>query len=266
MIPRNILVTGASSGIGRAIASLLFAEGHTVIGTSRNPDRVYNPPAELLALDVTKDSSVADLVEQLRARWNRLDVVVNNAGQATFGPAESFSIAEIQQQLDTNFFGVARLNQSVLPWMREQGAGRLIHISSLASRIPVPLQAWYAASKHALLGYVRSLREEIRLFGIDTVLVEPSFVQTDIAHDTEPESTEIPAWKPILEKSEGLFDHFIRQGMPVERVARVVSRCVASRRPRLRWTVGREAWMLPLLQAVAPAIFRWGLRRRFGLN
>jgi NAD(P)-dependent dehydrogenase (short-subunit alcohol dehydrogenase family) len=168
------LVTGASSGIGRAIVQLLAGQGMRVFGTSRSPD------AELIRLDVTDDASVTQAVQSVLQGTDHLDVLVNNAGYALVGALEETSIAEAQAQFDTNLFGVLRMIRAVLPAMRRQGSGRIVNISSVAGIVPLPFQGIYAASKHALEGYTETLDHEVRQFGIRAALIEPTFTKTAI--------------------------------------------------------------------------------------
>src|SRR4051794_21355884 len=173
------LVTGASSGIGRATAELLAANGFTVFGTSRAPvqdTRSYT----WLPMDVRSDDSVQAAVQSLLAQAGRIDLLVNNAGYVQFGAIEESSIADAQAQLDTNLFGVIRLVQAVLPVMRQQGSGRIINVSSIVGRVAAPYGGLYATSKFALEGLSEALREEVRPFGVSVSLVEPSYVKTPI--------------------------------------------------------------------------------------
>jgi NAD(P)-dependent dehydrogenase (short-subunit alcohol dehydrogenase family) len=153
-----VLITGTSSGIGRAIASAFAAKGFEVFGTSRNPQR--NEPiagVELLPLDVSDQASVASAVSTVLQRAGRIDVLVNNAGVGVFGAAEESSIAQAQELFDTNFFGLIRVTNEVLPHLRAQRSGRIINISSVLGFLPAPYGALYAASKHAVEGYSESL-------------------------------------------------------------------------------------------------------------
>ncbi len=165
-----VLITGTSSGIGRAIASAFAAKGYEVFGTSRNPQS--NEPiagVELLPLDVTDQASVTSAVSTVIQRAGRIDVLVNNAGVGVFGAAEESSIAQAQELFDTNFFGLIRVTNEVLPHLRAQRSGRIINISSVLGFLPAPYGALYAASKHAVEGYSESLDHETREFGVRVV-------------------------------------------------------------------------------------------------
>jgi NAD(P)-dependent dehydrogenase (short-subunit alcohol dehydrogenase family) len=173
------LVTGASSGIGKAAALALAQAGFEVIGTSRNASRVADRDGvTFLDLDVASDESVTAVVQRVIERYGRLDVLVNNAGIGSSGAAEETSVAQDQSVFDVNVLGVIRMTKAVLPHMRAQGRGRIINVSSILGFIPQPFMAVYAASKHAVEGYSESLDHEIREHGVRALLVEPAVTKT----------------------------------------------------------------------------------------
>ena len=171
--PRVVLVTGASSGFGRAIAQELRLRGHRVYGTSRNPAAATGDCGTLLAMDVDDDASVAAGVAQVLADAGSIDAVVNNAGLGYAGAIEDTTIDEARRQFETNLFGVHRVCRAVLPHMRERGAGRIVNMSSLGGLVTVPFQGMYCASKYALEAYTQALRMEVRPFGIHVTMIEP---------------------------------------------------------------------------------------------
>ena len=173
---KTVIVTGASSGIGQAIAAHLHRSGWRVFGTMRRPDPDRDGP-DALKLDVTSDQSVEAAVAEVLARAGRIDAMVNNAGADMLGAVEETTAQEALDLFQTNFFGVHRLVRAVLPSMRARKAGRLVTIGSIAGFLPTPFEAFYSASKHALEGYCESLDFEVRPFGIRTVLIEPGFVR-----------------------------------------------------------------------------------------
>src|SRR6266566_3360200 len=157
------LVTGASSGIGKAAAIALAGAGFEVIGTGRNTARVTAPAGvTYLDLDVTSDESVASVVKQVIDRFGRIDVLVNNAGVGANGAAEEFSVARTQDVFDINVYGIMRMTKAVLPHMRAQRRGRVINVSSLSGFVPSPFMAIYTSTKHAVEGYSGSLDHEVR--------------------------------------------------------------------------------------------------------
>lgn len=254
------LVTGASSGIGQATAELLATHGFTVFGTSRSPEkrtRTY----QLLPLDVRSDTSVEAAVQSVLEQAGRIDVLVNNAGYSLRGAIEESSITDIQALLDTNLFGVIRMIQAVLPVMRQQGSGRIINVSSVVGHISPPFVGVYSTSKFALEGLSEALREEVRPFGIDVSLVEPSFVKTHIVSGLP--TNPIAAYTPGREAATQSLNKSLEKGMKAGAVAQVILRA-ATTRPRLRYLVGQDAKMLMLLKRVLPgSLFESLLRRTF---
>jgi NAD(P)-dependent dehydrogenase (short-subunit alcohol dehydrogenase family) len=189
-----VLITGASTGFGNEAALRLARRGHHVFATMRDVQgRNAGPRAELervaddeklklevLELDVTDADSAERAVGTASRRADRLDVVVNNAGYAGIGITEAYTAEQFQQMFDVNVFGVVRVNRAVLPVMRKQGHGLLIHLSSGAGRVAIPAMAAYCASKFALEALADAYRYELRPFGIDSVLVEPGIYKTAI--------------------------------------------------------------------------------------
>jgi NAD(P)-dependent dehydrogenase (short-subunit alcohol dehydrogenase family) len=232
-----VLVTGASSGIGAACAERLAADGHRVFGTTRSAPPARPAGIEWLALDVRDDDSVARAVARVLGAAGRIDVLVNNAGSGIAGAVEDTTPADLLRQLDTNLLGPLRLVRAVAPHMRERGRGRIVQISSLAGRIGVPFQAAYAASKFALEGLSESLALELRPFGIDVVLVQPGDVRSGFgAARTWTEAARAnPLYRERAARAVGAMERAERTGPPPERVARLVARIVAARRPRLRY-------------------------------
>ena len=189
-----VLITGASSGFGRDAAERLARRGHHVFATMRESHgrnaehrdaierlaRGENLSLEVLELDVTSESSVQNAVEQALQRAGRLDVVINNAGFSALGVTEAFTPEQFEQMFDVNVHGAVRINRAVLPSMRRQRSGLLIHVSSGAGRCVVPAMAAYCASKFALEAIADAYRYELRPFGIDSVLIEPGIYRTPI--------------------------------------------------------------------------------------
>jgi NAD(P)-dependent dehydrogenase (short-subunit alcohol dehydrogenase family) len=262
------LVTGASSGIGRAVAARLAERGHRVFGTTRTPGATDAPAGvEMLPLDVGSDASVTACVAAVLDRAGRLDVLVNNAGFALFGESEGTSIDQARTQFDVNVLGVIRMTNAVLPTMRAQGGGRIVNISSLAGSLAVPMWALYCASKFALEGYSEGLRHELHEFGISVSLVEPSFVRTGLLDAGEGPAGPVPAYDRVREATRARIRAEIASGMPPDEVAAAVVRAVDDPRPRLRYRVGREATWLPRVRAIVPpSRFEATVRRKFGVD
>lgn len=176
-----VLVTGASSGIGRATVEALARRGHKVFGTARSPQGVKPlPGVTLLPLDVTDDASVKRGIQSVLDAAGRIDVLVNNAGYSVSGAFEETSVEQAKALFDTNVFGVMRTSQAVLPSMRAQGSGLIVNLSSVLGFLPAPYLALYSSTKHALEGLSESLDHEVRQFGVRVVLVEPTFTRTNL--------------------------------------------------------------------------------------
>jgi short-subunit dehydrogenase len=173
------LVTGASSGIGFATATLLASNGFRTFGTSRTPGLHKGPAGvEMLELDVASDDSARALVEAVDARAGPIEVLVNNAGYGLFGAIEETSLVEARAQFETNFWGAVRITAHVLPGMRERRSGRIINISSVLGFMAIPFHAYYVAAKHALEGYSEALSLELRPFGVHVALIEPAYTRS----------------------------------------------------------------------------------------
>jgi NAD(P)-dependent dehydrogenase (short-subunit alcohol dehydrogenase family) len=249
-----VLVTGASSGIGQAVASAFAAKGFEVFGTSRNPQHT-EPIAgvELVQLDVTDPASVTGAVATVIQRAGRIDVLVNNAGFGVLGAAEESSIAQAQQLFDTNFFGLVRLTREVLPYLRAQGSGRIINIGSVLGFLPAPYGALYAASKHAVEGYSESLDHETREFGVRVSVVEPGYTNTSFEANATDADSPIDSYAPIREHVKDVLAKAVRAGDDPAVVAQAVLKAATSRTPKLRYPAGPLARRLSLLKKFAPA-------------
>jgi NAD(P)-dependent dehydrogenase (short-subunit alcohol dehydrogenase family) len=259
---QTVLITGASSGIGKATALLLQREGLTVFGTTRRPDAVGPQEFPLLALDVRSDDSVKALFDKI----GRLDVLVANAGYALTGAAEATTLAEAKAQFETNFFGAVRVVNAALPAMRAARAGKIIIIGSLAGLLGIPFGAFYSATKFALEGYAETVWHELRPFGISVTLVEPGWVRTRLNEASQVAAGPLPVYEALERRVLGAIDGAVSRGIAPERVARRVLEIARSDRPRLRYRVGADATWLPRLKNVTPwRFFAAGVRRSFGL-
>ncbi len=263
-----ILVTGASSGNGRATARLLAQRGHRVFGTSRNPAGAEKSPnVELVALDVQSDASVAACVKSVLDQAGRLDVLINNAGYELGGALEEISLDEARAQFETNFFGVARATKAVLPAMRRQQRGQIINISSLAGVAPIPFMGMYSASKHALEGYTEALRHEVQPFGIRISLVQVGFLNTPMMNARQLAAQRISAYDPWRQRALDAIRGYEEKGPGPELVAQAVARIVDDSSPGLRHVVGQEAIVVSSLKRFLPErLFEKGARSNFRLD
>jgi NAD(P)-dependent dehydrogenase (short-subunit alcohol dehydrogenase family) len=263
------LVTGVSSGIGRATAELLSERGFRVFGTMRRPGETDERPinVERVQLDVRDQESVRSCVRTVLDRAGRIDALVNNAGYALIGSLEETSVEEARELFETNFFGALRMSREVLPIMRGQGQGRIAIIGSVAGFLPMPYQGIYAASKHALEGYSESLDHEVRQFGIRVSVIEPGFTRTRIAQNAQVAGQNLAAYATGRGHVIDVVRESTAQGEDPVRVASVVLEALRSRSPRLRYPAGHQAKLISGLRKFVPdKLFDKVLRRQFRLE
>ena len=264
--PKIVLVTGASSGIGKACAEHLATRGYRVFGTQRrvSPESTRRG-VQMVAMDVDEDQSVEAGIQTLVQQAGRIDAVINNAGNAFMGAVEDTSIAEAKAQLETNFFGALRVCRAVLPIMRRQGGGHIVNISSLAGILGLPFSGLYSASKFALEGMTESLRWETRSFGVRVVLIEPGDFRSQLAA-----TRRIVGGAATNETYRAAFDRFKAQqdkdeaGAPTpEPVAELVERILRDSSPRLRYSVGMlgQRVVIPAKRLLPQRVFEWVLSR-----
>ena len=262
------LVTGASSGIGKATAERLATAGYTVYGTSRRGAQAGQGAFAMLPLDVTSDESVEAAVNELLRLEGRIDLLVNNAG---FGVApagaEESSIDQARSIFDTNFFGVVRMTRAVVPYMRKQGGGRIINIGSVLGFLPMPYGALYAATKHAIEGYSESLDHELRTRGIRVSVIEPAYTKTTFdANFLEPDA-KLDEYREVRAAVNQRVKEVMTTAEQPGVVADVVLKAASAARPKLRYTAGGLASRLRLLRRFAPAgLVDAGIRRDLRLD
>ena len=259
-VSRAVLVTGCSSGIGRATAERLAAAGWTVYASARRLESVQAlEGCRPLQLDVTDDDSMRAAVEQIAREADAIGVLVNSAGYSQSGAVEAVPLDEARRQFDTNVFGLARLTQLVLPGMRAQRWGRIVNVSSMGGKLTFPGGGWYHASKHALEALSDALRFEVAGFGIDVVVIQPGLIRTGFAE----------AAVGSIEVGDGPYGRFDaavgaatagayeggfarRLGGGPETVAKTIEQAVTARRPRTRYRVTPSARLFITLRRLLP--------------
>jgi NAD(P)-dependent dehydrogenase (short-subunit alcohol dehydrogenase family) len=257
---KTALITGASSGIGEAIARQLLADGYRVYAGARRVDRMLPltaAGATVLALDVTDDASMVAAIAKIKAETGRLDVLVNNAGYGSFGALEEVPPEEGRRQFDVNVFGLARMTQLALPMMRERRAGSIVNISSIGGKIYEPFGSWYHATKFAVEGMSDCLRMELAPFGINVIIIEPGAIKSEwntIARDS---LRKVSGRGPYAQAAE----HYARMLAGADRVgsagtttevAHTVSAALKAARPRTRYPVGGNAGLILFLRGALP--------------
>jgi NAD(P)-dependent dehydrogenase (short-subunit alcohol dehydrogenase family) len=264
---KTTLVTGVTSGIGREIAQLLAERGARVFGTVRNP-QTANPirGVEIVRMDVTDDASVDEAVQSVEKVAGPIQLLVNNAGYSVTGALEETSIEEAKQQFDTNFFGVLRVTNAVLPKMRQDGYGRIVNISSVLGFLPAPYQGMYAASKHALEGYTETLDHEIRRFGVRAMLIEPAYTKTKITGHSKSAKVTLDVYAVERKHMAELAEREVERGDDPRIVAEGVWNALSAKSPRLRYPVGKGVMLSRLRRFVPVGMFDRSLRKQFQLD
>jgi NAD(P)-dependent dehydrogenase (short-subunit alcohol dehydrogenase family) len=262
-----VLITGASSGIGRATAEHLTGKGYRVFGTARRPVGVAPiKGVELLPLDVRDDASVEACVARVQNAVGRIDVLINNAGYSVVGAVEETSPSEALALFDTNVFGVLRMVRAVLPLMRRQGSGLIINTSSVLGFLPAPFMGLYASTKHALEGFSESLDHEVRGFGVRVILIQPTFTNTLLDINAVKPVQRIDSYSTLLKHASDAITAQVRSSRGPETVADEIRRAIEGPH-KLRRPVGSKARLLSRLRRFMPVgpVDR-SLRKTFGLQ
>ncbi|MGI6712497.1 MAG: SDR family oxidoreductase [Bacillota bacterium] len=259
---RVVLIAGATSGIGKALAETLSREGYRIYGTGRSPVKILEGTPEtgntagyikMLQMDVCSKEAVDRAVDTVIELENRLDILINCAGFGLAGSVEDTTDEEAFMQLNTNFFGAYRLCRKAASIMRNQGSGIIINISSLAGLIPLPFQAFYSASKHALEAMTQALRMELKAFGIKVVLIEPGDIKTRFTDSRIfVKASGASVYKTALDRSLGRMIRDEQKGPSPDVVVRSVRKAIMSRNPPVRYVVGSTNMALVLLKCILP--------------
>ena len=263
MTSKIVLITGCSTGIGHDLARRLARANYTVVATARHPEWLSDLDVALqLPLDVTDPTSVASATQEVVRRFGRIDILINNAGYAVRGAVEDIPVEQVQQMFDVNVYGVMRMIRSVVPYMRQQKAGRVITIGSLAGRLVLPVNGTYSATKFALEALSDALRVELAPFGIQVVLIEPGNIRSNFMTTAQANSQEILS-NPDS-PYHALYQHYLRvmtsmrkQEPAPEIVSRVVQSAIEASKPKARYLVA-----VPFSQRV---VLRLGDAARDGL-
>ena len=271
MEQKTVLITGASSGIGKVTAKMLIAEGHIVYTTARSLEKMEDLRrlgGIPIKMDITQKDDVVVAVEQIRQNHGGVDILINGAGIPLFGAVEDIPLDDAQYLFEVNLFGLARLTQLVLPDMRSKRAGKIINISSMAGKIYAPLGAWYHASKHALEGWSDCLRLETKSFNIDVIIIEPGAIGTKSSDAFT---------KPMLEQSsQGAYEGIAQALAKTSRntydapnvssspaiVAETILKAIKAKRPETRYRVGKLATPMILMRTrLGDRVYDWLISR-----
>lgn len=264
-ISRAVLITGCSSGIGRATAYQLATHGWTVYATARHLEEfadLEQAGCHLLQLDVTDEASMQEAVATVERAEGAVGVLINNAGYSQSGAIESVPLDLVRRQFETNVFGLVRLTQLVLPGMRTQRWGKIVTLSSIGGRLTFPGGGSYHASKFAVEAFTAVLRYEVARFGIDAILIEPGFIRTHFGETAVATVGSSPAMddpyhafnEAVVKATKEIYERgpLARLGGGPEDVARTIERAITSRRPKTRYLVTPSAFLLIALRRVLP--------------
>ena len=250
MSKKVILITGASSGIGKTTAKKLINEGHIVYGAARRVEKMNDIKGlKTIKLDVSKEEDCKKAVDTVMNREGRIDVLFNNAGFGLYGSVEDIPLKDARYQFDVNMFGFAAMTKAVLPHMRKQNSGKIINTSSMGGKIYTPLGAWYHATKHALEGFSDCLRLELKQFNIDVVVIEPGIIQTSFG--------DVVGGPMMKYSGKGVYSNLAKRvarttensykeggGTSPDVIANKVSKAINARKPKTRYVKGKYASMM----------------------
>lgn len=250
-----VLITGASSGMGKSIALRLAKDGYVVYGGARRfelMEKELKPEGvRVLSLDVCDEASMERAVSKIIEEQGRIDALVNNAGYGSYGAVEDVPMSEAKRQFEVNLFGLARLTQLVLPHMRKARFGKIVNISSIGGKVYTPLGAWYHATKHALEGFSDCLRFEVEDFGVDVIVVEPGGIKTqwaDLSFDNMKKYSANGAYNALVERIIATRNQMESKGSEPEIIADVVSKALKAKKPKTRYASGYLAKPLLFLR------------------
>jgi NAD(P)-dependent dehydrogenase (short-subunit alcohol dehydrogenase family) len=263
-ISKAVLITGCSTGIGRATAERLAAAGLTVYATARRPASIADLEGRgcrTLALDVTDEESMRAAVAAVEEAEGAVGALVNNAGYSQSGAVESVGLEDVRRQFETNVFGLLRMCQLVLPGMRRQRHGRIVNISSMGGKLTFPGGGIYHATKHAVEAMSDAMRFEVAAFGVDVVVIEPGLIRTDFAEtavgsiteSTEQDGPYAAFNAAVAASTAGVYEGPLgRLGGGPDAVARAIEKALAAKRPRTRYPVTASARLLLAQRALLP--------------
>ena len=264
---QTVLITGSSTGIGKAAAKLFAQRGWNVVATMRTPDKEAELTASdrlmLARLDVTDPTSIQAAIDDAAARFGKIDALVNNAGYGLYGTFESMQPEQVRRQFDTNVFGLMEVSRRIIPHFRQHKAGTLINVASMGGRLTFPLYSVYHATKWAVDGFTESLAFELSPLGIRVRLIEPGAIKTDFytrsgefVHDRA-----LGEYNAFVDKVKRKYDRVATRGARPELVAAAIFKAATDGSRRLRYVVGQDARGLLLTRRLVPdTMFRSMIR------
>ncbi|TNE68892.1 oxidoreductase [bacterium] len=247
-----VIITGASSGIGKTTASTLIKAGYTVYAVARRLEHMEDLKAigaRTLKMDITKDEDVQSVVDVIIKEQGRIDILINNAGFGLYGSVEEVTIEAARYQYEVNLFGLARITQLILPFMRAQKSGKIVNVSSMGGKIYMPFGAWYHSTKHALEGWSDSLRLEVKPFGIDVIIIEPGIIETEFGDVMSEPLMKISgngAYADLAHKMARTTAQSYKpgNGSPSSLIANTILKAIQSKSPQTRYLKGKFAKLM----------------------
>lgn len=251
-----ILITGASSGMGKESAKALIQQGHTVYAVARRIDQMQDLKelgGHPIQMDITQESDIQNVVDTIIQKEGKIDVLWNNAGFGLYGAIEDVPLNEARKQMEVNVFGMAAMTQKVVPYMRKANSGTIINTSSMGGKMYFPMGAWYHASKHAVEGLSDCLRLELKPFNIKVVVLEPGFIATEFGAVLLGQFEKLPknsAYKNMMDKiAKGTADAAKGNGSSKPSViSDAIVKIVNSKSPKTRYKVGKFSKMMPWMR------------------
>jgi len=251
-----VFITGASSGMGKVTARVLAQEGYIVYAAARRTEKMDDLRAAgviPIQMDVTDETSMVNGVQYIINAQGRIDVLVNNAGFGSYGAVEDVAMNDARYQLEVNVFGAARLAQLVLPYMRQQRQGRIINISSIGGKFAMPLGGWYHASKFALEALSDSMRNEVKQFGINVVVIEPGGVQSEwgsIATDHLKKVSGGTVYRPLVDGFMKLAAEAENKGADPMVIVKLIRQAIEAKKPKTRYSGGYMAGVILFMRKI----------------
>lgn len=268
-MPKTVLITGGSSGIGKAIGEYLSEKGYQVFGTSRNPEKIADSVFPLLKMDVNETESIDAVVAEILSKVEKIDVVINNAGIGITGPIEETPESEIKNAFQTNFYGPINVIKAVLPQMRKQGFGHIINITSIAAYMGLPYRGIYSASKAALEITIEAMRMETLQFGVKMINVAPGDFATNIAAGRyhAPVLENSPYKKDYGNTLKMMNEHVDNGGDPLK-MAKVVHQIIENKNPKIHYKVGAplQKFSIVLKRVLPDKVYERMLLKHYGLK
>ncbi|GAB3806522.1 oxidoreductase [Spirosoma humi] len=251
---KTVLVTGASSGIGKATAIYLAQNGYNVYGAARRVDKLQalqSYGVHAIEMDVTDDESILKGMNKIVSQAGRIDILVNSAGLGSYGALEDVPMAEARNQVEINLFGVARLIQLVLPSMRKNGYGKIVNISSVGGKVGLPMGSWYHASKFAIEGLSDALRNEVKPFGIDVIVIEPGGTKSEMIEIGGQDLMRVSGhtvYNKLAAALKKTYETMEKTAVEPVEIAKLIQKSIEQKKPKARYVGGAMAKPMMMLK------------------